>query len=303
MFNDASRPARLTELAMLIERFTRCDGEHATDWPALSLFRYSRASQGFHGVYKPSFCLIAQGLKRLTLGEDALCYDSSQFLLATVELPVASYIAQAAPGQPYLSLRLELDATQIGALLAQTELPVVAAPLPPARGLSVAEVDAPLLDAALRLMRLLDQPRHLENLAPLAVQEILYLLLVGPQGAQLRRIAALSGETQGIGAAIRWLRDNYAQPFRVDEIAHRAHLSRSGFHQQFKAVTAMTPLQYQKQLRLQEARRLMLTESADAATACYRVGYESASQFSREYRRMFGESPRRDITRLRAVGA
>ncbi len=236
------------------------------------------------------------------VGEDALRYDSSRFLLGTVELPVVSYIAEAMPNRPYLSLQLELDSAQIGALLAQTDLPIAPAPPAPVRGLSVGCVDAPLLEATIRLLRLLERPQHLAALAPLAVQEMLYLLLVGEQGAKLRRIATQSGETQGIVAAIRWLKDNYAQPCRIEEIARRAHLSRSGFHQQFKAVTAMSPLQYQKQLRLQEARRLMLSEEADATTASLRVGYESASQFSREYRRLFGQSPRRDIARLRAAG-
>ena len=301
MFTDAAPTAPLTELATLIERFTpRTDGEHATAIGALRLFRFSRPTQPFHGVYKPSVCLIAQGHKLVMLGEDALRYDSSQFLLASLDLPVASYIAQSTRNLPYLALQLELDPAHIGALLAQTGLPVAASSTAPTRGMSVGCLDAPLLEAALRLVRLLARPQHIEVLAPLAVREISYLLAVGPQGAALRRIATFNDQTRGIGAAIRWLKDNYAEPFRVDEIAQRAHLSRSGFHQQFKAVTAMSPLQYQKQLRLQEARRLMLSDAADATTASLRVGYESASQFSREYRRMFGESPHRDIARLRS---
>ena len=309
MLNATHSPPQ-AEIAALIERFTRSDGAHSTAFEALSLYRFSRPSQPFHGIYQPAFCLIAQGRKLVMLGEELFSYDPTRFLLGSVDLPIVSQIVEATPQTPYLSLQLNINPGEIGAMLAELDLPDAPGAVAeagvgaraPARGLSVGTVDAALVDAVIRLLRLLEQPQHVAALAPLAVREIYYRLLVGAQGAKLRRIAALGSETQGIGAALNWLKANYAKPFRVDEIAHRAHMSRSGFHLQFKAVTAMTPLQYQKQLRLQEARRLMLSESADAATACYRVGYESASQFSREYRRMFGESPRRDIARLRAVG-
>ncbi len=290
-----------TELAALVERFTGCDGAHQTAIEALTLYRFSRPAQPFHGVYRPALCLIPQGRKLVMLGDETLQYDPSHFLLSAVELPVATHTLEATPQTPYLGLQLELDPRQIGALLAETDLPNCPARQEPTRGLAVGRIDAPLLDAVTRLLRLLDQPRHIGALAPLVVREISYLLLVGEQGDKLRRIATLNGETRGIGAALDWIKTNFAQPCRIEEIAQRAHMSRSGLHQHFKAVTAMTPLQYQKQLRLQEARRLMLNERADAATACYRVGYESPSQFSREYRRMFGQSPRRDIARLRAA--
>ena len=288
-----------TELAALIEKFTGRDGAHQTVFAALTLFRFSHPGQPFHGVYEPSLCLIAQRSKIVMLGEDLFQYDPTQFLMASVDLPISSQIIEATPQKPYLSLQLRFAPADISAMLDKLDLPDAPAKQAPARGLSVGCLDVPLLDAVLRLVRLLEQPQHMAALAPLAVREICYRLLVGAQGAKLRRIAALGGQAQGIGGALDWLKENYAQPFRIDEIARRAHMSRSGFHQHFKAVTAMTPLQYQKQLRLQEARRLMLSESNDAATACFRVGYESASQFSREYSRLFGESPRRDIARLR----
>ena len=292
------------QLAALIGRLAASEGEHQTAWPALKLYRVSRPGQPFHGVYSPALCLIAQGCKMVALGEERFAYDPARFLLTSVDLPVESHIIGASPRTPYLSLRLEIDPLHIGELLAQTELPdapgAQAADTQVACGLSIGNVDAGLLDATLRLVALMEQPQHIGALAPLIVREILYRLLAGPDGARVRHIAATHGQTRGIGAALDWLKTNFAEPFRIDDIAHRAHMSRSGFHQQFKAVTAMTPLQYQKQLRLQEARRLMLSEHTDANTACYRVGYESASQFSREYRRLFGQSPRRDIARLRA---
>ena len=309
-----------TDLAALMENLTVRDGAHQTALEALTLFRYSRPGAPFHGIYQPSLCLIAQGRKVVMLGEELFQYDPARFLLVSVDLPISSQIIEATPQSPYLSLQLRLDPSAIGAMLGELDLPdtpdkaksakphsVKPNPDAPksdcptsARGLSVGSLDAGLLDAVLRLVRLLEQPQHVAALAPLAVREICYRLLMGDQGAKLRRIAAFDGQTRGIGVALDWLKANYAEPFRVDEIASRAHMSRSGFHQHFKTVTAMTPLQYQKQLRLQEARRLMLSEATDAATACFRVGYESASQFSREYRRLFGESPRRDIARLRA---
>ena len=290
-------------LAALIERLTGSDGAHSTAIEGLTLYRFSRLGQPFHGVYQPSLCLIGQGRKVVLLGPERFGYDAAHYLLTSVDLPVESHIIEATPRVPYLSLQLDIEPAQIGALLAGGELPNAPAKLAPARGLSVGEVDAPLLDASLRLLRLLEQPQHIGALAPGIVHEICYRLLAGPQNARLRHIAATSNHGQGVGAALDWIKTNYAEPFCIEEIARRAHMSRSGFHQHFKAVTAMTPLQYQKKLRLQEARRLMLSEHTDAASACYRVGYESASQFSREYRRMFGEAPRRDIARLRSCGA
>ena len=310
MLNSTHSPPQV-ELAALIESLTGRDGAHQSAIPALSFHRFSRPSQPFHGIYQPTFCLIGQGRKLVMLGEELLPYSPTDFLLGSVDLPIVSHIVEATPQTPYLSLQLNIDPGEIGAMISElglSDAPGVAGSAAargraPARGLAVGAVEVSLIDAVIRLLRLLEQPQHLRALSPLAVREIYYRLLVGTQGAKLRRIAALGSETQGIGAALNWLKANYAEPLRIEEIARCAHMSRSGFHQHFKAVTAMTPLQYQKRLRLQEARRLMLCDETDAATACFRVGYESPSQFSREYRRLFGESPRRDVARLQNDGA
>lgn len=302
---EASPPlaeSPLAEWAALIEHFTGRDGEHATAISDLTLFRSSLPTQPSHGLHELALCAIAQGSKIVIQGDELLNYDGPRFLLGAVDLPYTAHITQATPERPYLSLSLRLDPAQINALLGtltSDDSPASSAAKAPARGLSVGRFDAPLLDAVTRLLRLLERPQHIRALAPLVKSEIAFLLLTSEQSARMRLIAAQSDGTWGIGAAIHWLKDNYAQPLRIEEIAERAHLSQSGFYQQFKAVTAMSPVQYQKQLRLQEARRLMLSEEADATTASLRVGYESTSQFSREYRRLFGESPRRDIARLR----
>ena len=288
------------ELAALIERHARADGMSATAIAPLSLMRFSQPRRPIHGVYQLALCIIAQGSKRVMLADQAYCYDPSRFFLVTVALPVTGEITGAAPDAPYLGLHLSLDLREIGALISQANLPAPATPNQnAARGIAVGCVDAPLVDAATRLVRLLDQPQHAPVLAPLVTREILYLLLIGDQGAHLRRAALAAGETQGVARALDWLKAHFAEPLQIESLAREVHMSASGFHHHFKAVTAMSPLQYQKQLRLQEARRLMLSESNDAASASLRVGYESASQFSREYRRLFGESPRRDIARLR----
>ncbi len=295
-------PAPQAELATLIERFTPRDGAHPTTLAALHLFRFSAPGGPAHYVYEPTLCLIAQGSKRVMLADELYRYDPAHFLLTTVDLPVVTQIIEATPQAPYLSLSLDIDIGQLGALIAKMKPPAAPAKAQSGRGIAVGCLDAPLLDAFVRLLRLLDSPQHIEVLAPLIMREILYLLLMGEQGAKLRRIAFQRGERKGIAEAIHWLKGHFAEPLRIEEIARKVHLSPSGLHHGFKAVTAMSPLQYQKQLRLQEARRLMLGDCLDAHTASLRVGYESASQFSREYHRLFGDSPRRDIVRLRGSG-
>ena len=235
------------------------------------------------------------------LAEGVYPYDPAHYLLVTVDLPIIGQVFEATPQEPYLGLRLAIDPIEIGALMTEAGITETPGRVVAERGLYIGCFDSLLLDAILRLLRLLDTPRHIGVLAPMVTREILYLLLVGEQGARLRRIALASGETQGIVEAFRWLRHNFTEPLRVDALARQSHMSPSAFRRHFKAVTAMTPLQYQKRLRLQEARRLMLVDAADAATAGYRVGYESSSQFTREYRRLFGDSPRRDVARLRST--
>ncbi len=264
----------------------------------LYLNRVSSLTEPVHGVSKPAFCVIAQGSKEVFLGEGRYQYDPAHYLLTTVELPVVSQILEASRAQPYLSVRLQLDPTLVGSIL-------VEANVPPLRGhgdvkaMDVSPLDASLLDAVVRLVRLLDSPTEARVLAPLVVREIVYRLLMGAQGARLRHIAVLGGYTHHIARAVDLLRKDFNQPLRMESIAQELGMSVSGFHHQFKAVTAMSPLQFQKRLRLQEARRLMLGENLDATSAGYRVGYDDASHFNREYKSFFGLPPMRDVERLR----
>lgn len=226
-------------------------------------------------------------------------YDPAHYLMVSVDLPVAGRILDATPKNPHLALRLDLDPALVTALAIEAGISDSAGKQEPPRGLAVNRLDAPLMGSVLRLLRLLETPQDIRVLGPLAMREVLYRLLMGEQGERLRQITATNSQTQRIVQAIHWLKSNYRQPFRIEDIAREVYMSPSGLHHHFKAVTAMSPLQYQKQLRLQEARRLMLGESMDAATAGYSVGYESPSQFSREYSRLFGAPPLRDIAQLR----
>lgn len=289
---------RIGRLAACIDRQTDSDGHHATAVPVLDLFRYSGPSLPTAVLYEPSLCLIAQGSKEVRLGDELYRYDPAHFLLVSVDLPVCGRVTCATPDAPYLGLRITLDPATIGELLADG----VDQPAAPARGLVVSEMDPPLLDAVLRLVELADTPHDVPVLAPLVLREITYRLLVGEQGGRLRQIAAAGGPAQRIARAIRWLRDHFAEPLSVTALAKQVRLSSSAFHQHFKTVTALSPLQYQKRLRLQEARRLLMGEGVDAATAAFRVGYESPSQFSREYRRLFGAPPKADTVAVRTGG-
>ncbi len=219
--------------------------------------------------------------------------DPAQLLLVSVDLPVAARVVEASPGRPYLALRISFDSAVVGELVAEGT--TTSSIGPPARGIAVTPVERALLDAVTRLVELLDSPQDVGPLAPLVLREITYRLLTGPQGLRLRQIAAAGAPAHRIARAIRYLKDNFADPLRVEALAKQVRMSPSAFHLHFKGVTAMSPLQYQKRLRLQEARRLMLGSGLDAAAAAFRVGYESPSQFSREYRRMFGAPPRQDV--------
>ncbi len=285
----------LAELAALIERQAGGDGSHPTAIEGLTLSRRSAPTGPFRALSEPSLCLIAGGRKRVSLGDEVYEFDPARFLLASVALPVVAEVVEASPAAPYLSLRIGLDPALVGELIAGGG-PVDP---PPGRGLAVSPVESPLLDAVVRLLRLLDTPRDIAVLAPLVLREITYRLLQGEQGPRLRQIAAGDGQARRVVRAIGWLRDHFAEPLRIEALARQVRMSPSSLHHHFKAVTAMSPLQYQKQLRLREARRLMLAEGLDAAAAGYRVGYESASQFSREYRRLFGRPPRLDLESLR----
>ncbi len=283
-------------LVHLVERWTGRDGVHPTAIDELTLYRASGATEPVPCVYEPSLCIVAQGRKRVILGDEIYLYDPAQFLLASVALPVAGEVIEASPATPYLSLQINLDPATVGELIVDNRLEA-----PSSRGLAVSRVEPPLLDAVGRLVALLETPQEIGVLAPLILREIVYRLLVGEQGGQLRQIAVGDGQARRIVRAIHWLKEHFAEPLRIEELARRVSMSPSALHHHFKGVTAMSPLQYQKQLRLQEARRLLLVEGLDASAAGYRVGYESASQFSREYRRLFGRPPKLDLVSLRAA--
>ncbi len=294
---------RATELAGLIERNTGADGVHRTAIANLALVRSSRVTEPIHALYKPALCVVAQGRKQTQLGERVYVYDAAKYLVFSVDLPLVGQVIEASPERPYLCLQLDIDAAMLSALLLDSDDDGAKPPASPAGdlALSVSPVTPDLLDAVIRLVRMLETPRDIAMLAPLAEREILYRALHGEHGARLRQIATADSRLQQISRAIGWIKAHYADPFSIEAVAKAARMSPSALHQHFKAVTAMSPLQFQKQIRLQEARRLLLAQSFDAATAGHNVGYESPSQFSREYSRLFGAPPARDIARLRAA--
>jgi AraC-like DNA-binding protein len=275
------------ELIERIARAVRADGS-VEPLKGLLLNRASAPRAPLYSVYTPVFCVIVQGSKEVFLGSERYVYDPSHYLLVTAELPIVGHVLEASKALPYLSLRLELDPMLVSSVMVEAGH----------RAINVSPVDATLLDAVVRLVRLVASPNEAHFLAPLVTREIIYRLLMGEQGSRLRYAAALGGNTHRIAAAIGRLHKEFDQPLRIEEIASDLGMSVSGFHHHFKAVTAMSPLQFQKQLRLQEARRLMLGEHLDAASAGYRVGYDDASHFNREYKRLFGAPPMRDVERL-----
>ncbi len=284
----------------LAERITEALPEDGTVEPlkGLHFFRSSNPTEPLHGVSKPALCVIAQGSKEVLLGDSRYRYDPAHYLLATVELPIVGQVLEASAERPYLSLRLDLDPALVSSVM--VEAGHLSSRNPgDVRAMDVSPLDADLLDATVRLVRLLGSPAEARFLRPLIMREIVYRLLKGEQGNRLRHLALLGGHTDRIAEAVERLRREFNQPLRIDSLARDLGMSVSGFHHHFKAVTAMSPLQFQKQLRLQEARRLLLGENLDAASAGYRVGYDDASQFSREYKRLFGQPPMRDVERLR----
>jgi AraC-like DNA-binding protein len=268
--------------------------------PGLRLNRVSEPMGPVHGVWNPCFCVIAQGRKEAFLGDNRYGYDPAHYLLATVDLPVVSQIVEASPERPYLSLRLNLDPILVGAVLVDAGSPAPRGQTA-ARAIDVSALDDQLLDAVVRLVRLIEAPDEAGFLRHAVTREIVYRLLLGEQGVRLRHIAAQGGCTHRIAEAVERLRQSVDQPLRMDILAQELGMSVSGLHHHFKAVTTLSPLQFQKQLRLQEARRLMLGEDLDAASAGFRVGYHDAAHFNREYKSLFGVPPMRDVQRLRTV--
>lgn len=286
------------ELAEAILRELPRDGSVEVQ-PGLTLSRVSAPTAPVYGVSESCFCVIAQGAKHVMLGEDRLRYDPNHYLISTVGLPIISQIDVASPKEPYLGLRLVLDPAVVTS--AMVESGFAQRQNDSVKAIAVSKLDSDLLNACLRLLRLLQLPEQYRVLGPLVIREIVYRLLTGEQGHRMRHLATIGGHAHRMVRAVRKLREDFAKPLRIEEVAREIGMSVSGFHAHFKAVTAMSPLQFQKQLRLQEARRLMLTESLDAAEAGFHVGYDDASHFSREYKRHFGDPPVRDIQHLREL--
>ncbi|MBH0238911.1 AraC family transcriptional regulator [Methylobrevis albus] len=249
------------------------------------------------GLYEPMHCFVLQGRKRVTIGDRTLHYDQASYFVASVDLPVTSCVIEASPERPYLVLALSIDPARLSALIPEAP----AAPEPETPGFGVSPITRDLLEVWLRIVRLFETPEDIAALAPLAEQELLYRLLRGPQGGVLRQFARADSRLSRIRRAIGEIRADFDQPLRVEDLARRAGMSPASFHRHFKAVTALSPLRYQKTLRLQHARTLLIANE-EAARAAYAVGYESASQFSREYARLFGIPPARDAARLRERG-
>jgi AraC-like DNA-binding protein len=292
----------IESLGKSIARLTEKGELHTTAVTGLSLFRREEPTGPITGMYQPSVCLVAQGAKRVMLGDDTYVYDAHHYLITSVHLPTVVQIMEASSAKPYLGLRLMLDQREISQLMVDSNLP------PPrvqqsSRGMATGEVTLPLITAIQRLIDLLAEQQDIPILAPIIQREIIYRLLVGDQGERLRQIASAGSQSHQIARAIDWLKGNFSQPLSIDNLAAQVRMSSSTFHHHFRSMTALSPLQFQKQLRLQEARRLMLAERMDAATAGFQVGYESPSQFSREYNRLFGAPPLRDITNLRHIAA
>jgi len=290
----------LETLGENIARWTDNGDRYETGILGLSLHQRSEPSPPISIMYEPRICVVAQGAKRVLLGDDTYVYDAHHYLITSVDLPTVVQIINVSREKPYLGLVLRLDQREISQLMVDSNLPPPR-PQQSSRGMATGEVTQPLITAFQRLIDLLDEQKDIPILAPIIKREIFYRLLVGDQGARLRQMASAGSQSHQIAQAIYWLKDNFTRPLRIDDLATQVNMSTSTFHHHFRAVTAMSPLQYQKWLRLNEARRLMLTDHLDAATAAFQVGYESPSQFSREYSRLFGESPLRNIISLRQI--
>jgi len=289
----------MAKLARCIAAYAPHDGSFDLRISGLTASRSSRINtECAHALRLPSLCIIAQGAKTVIVGEEVYEYDASRMLVFSVALPVAAQVTQASYSEPYLALRLDLDPRKIAELVLKV-YPRGVPPVEERSGVYVAPVDASIVNAATRLMGCLAQPGDVELLAPLVVDEILIRLLRSPIGVRVAQMGFAESSVERVAKAISWLRANFSQPMKVEELAELVHMSASSLHEHFKSVTSMSPLQYQKVLRLQEARRLMLSAMMDAGSASQRVGYLSASQFSREYSRFFGSAPTKDIARLR----
>lgn len=295
--------ARASIIRRLLERAVHGSLQQTPEIPGLMLMRIEQPYLNTCSIYEPCVAVIVQGSKRLKLGDETLCYGEDRYLITSMDMPVRSAVIEASVERPYLGVALRLDWREIASLMLESPASSPATTLGSAardsRAMTTGALTAPLLEAFDRLLALLDQPEHIPALAPLIRREIHYRLLTGEAGARLRQIATVDTQSHQVARAIARLNARFTEPLRVETLAREAGMSVSTFHHHFKTLTAMSPLQYQKQLRLTEARRLMLSEGMDASTAAFRVGYESPSQFSREYRRSFGAPPSKDVAEFR----
>lgn len=289
----------LDDLKTAIAQSTGEDGVYATDVPGMMLIRVSAPTEPAHNLVHPAVCIVAQGRKRTIAGHRVVVYDASSFLVISADTPIIGHVLEASEDAPYLCFKLDLDPATIADLLIDAG-GINGAAAEADASLSVSPLTPELIDVATRLVRLTASPADIRVLAPMLRRELIYRLLQTDQATRLQQIAVAESRLQQVNRAIGWIRENYREAFSIETVAAEARMSASALHVHFKAVTAMSPLQYQKQLRLQEARRMMLSEAVDAATAGHRVGYDSPSQFSREYARTFGAPPVRDVARLRA---
>ncbi|GAA4702921.1 AraC family transcriptional regulator [Brevibacillus fulvus] len=288
------------ELLRIIEKSAPEDGTHDTQVPGLRLIRASRPSEPVYSVYEPSLCVVAQGSKVVMLGKEMYQYDPSSFITASVHLPITGQVMEASSETPYLSVQIHFDTNQILDVI-QAAGDSIRAGNETCRGLKVSHIDDMLLDAVLRLVKLVETPQDISVLAHSVMREIIYRVIQKENNSSLKQIAVIGSHAQRIAGVVEKLNRDFALPLRVDELAAEARMSTSSLYEYFKKVTGMSPIQYQKQIRLQEARRLLFSESIDAAEAAFQVGYESPSHFSREYARMFGQPPVRDVRRLRSA--
>jgi AraC-like DNA-binding protein len=290
------------EMAAIIARFATSDQEYATPIEGLYFNRRSSPTQPIHTTQWPCFAMVIQGQKSLTLADEVHRYGVGDYLVVSLDLPVLSHVTKASQEAPHLGLGMAINPKRLNEVMSRIAMQRAPLAITRLRGVAVNTAPVDLVDAVLRLLRLLDRPTDIPALAPLIEEEILYRLLSGPIGPQLIQIVTTETPGNKIARAIAWLRDNFARPLRVEDLAGGIGMSTSSLHHHFKAVTAMTPIQYQKHLRLHEARRLMLMERLDVGSAGFTVGYQSPSQFSREYSRLYGLSPLRDVARLRGAG-
>lgn len=291
--NDAQR----VELAQLVDRFSTEEGIQTTAIPGVNCIRLTQINDQLPSVYTPSLCIIVQGKKRVLLEDEIYQYQPSEYLVVSVDLPVIGQVIEASKDKPYLCLQIELDQHQLAELMVQAKLPINNKK-PSQRGIFVGDVDESLGDGVLRLARLLEATQDIPLLAPMIKREIYYRLLNGQYGDVIAQMAQAGSHMHRISAAIQVLKNDYNKPIKIEALANHVGMSISSFHSHFKTVTAMSPLQFQKRLRLLEARKIMLADIQDAASTAYQVGYESPSQFSREYVRMFGHPPKRDMSML-----